>query len=340
MDRIGGQDRYGTAAAVSAEFARVAPMARGAVLATGEDVGQGVDALAGSFLAAHLGVPVLLTRRGELPGPTRAALDALLGSPATGATVHVMGGPAVVAEEVLDAVRATGASVVRVSGEDRYGTAAAAARIGASSIASAALLAGVPAVRTALLAGGAATADGLSAGPLAFAGRVPLLLTARDELPGPTRDALRDLGIGQVVVLGGPSAVSSRVLDALVASGVRVVSVAGATRYDTAAVLTALASAPQLTGAAGEPDVGGFGLPFADASQGYLANGVRFPDALTAGPLAGRQLRPLFLTAPTALSPETAHVVAASAVGALTAVGLGAAVPDDVLAAAEAAARG
>jgi len=340
MGRLGGQDRYETAAAIAAEFARTGPAARGAVLASGEDAGQGVDALAGSFLAGHLGVPVLLTRRGDLPDATRAALADLLGSPATGATVHVMGGTAVVADAVLDAVRATGATAVRVSGGDRYGTAAAAARLGASSIASVALLAGAPEARTALLAGGSATADGLSAGPLAFAGRVPLLLTARDELPAVTRDALRDLAIGQVVVLGGTGVVSSRVLDALDALGVRVVSVPGATRYDTAAVLTALASAPQLTGAAGEPDVGGFGLTFADAAQGYLANGVRFPDALTAGPLAGRQLRPLFLTAPAALSPETANVIGAAGVGSLTAVGLGGAVPDAVLAAADAAARG
>ncbi len=347
--RIGGGTRYDTAALLADEHRAVrgAAPVRGVVVASGEDAAQGIDALAATFLAGTLGAPVLLTRRDALPEVTAAALARVLGA-AEGRAVHVMGGPAVVSEGVLGALRdaaGAGASVARVQGADRYGTAAAAAVLGAASVGSAALLAGEGPRRTALLASGTNPADGLSAGPLAYAGRVPLLLTQRDALPEVTLGALRTLGVTQVVALGGTAAISTRVLDAVDAAGIAVVAVAGATRYDTAAILLALASAPAAgaagTGAAAAgAATGGFGLPFADAAAGYLANGARFPDALAAGPVAGAALRPLYLTAPEGLSPETAGVVAAAATRSLTAVGLAGAVPDAVLDAAGAAANG
>ncbi len=347
--RIGGPTRYDTAALLAQEFLAVRGGGAGAagavgavVVCSGEDAAQGIDALSATFLAGALGAPVLLTARDALPEPTAAALRTLLAG-TTAPSVHVMGGPAVVSDAVIAQLRQVlpAASVTRVQGEDRYGTAAAAARLGAGAIGTRALLAGVGARRTALLASGTNPADGLSAGPVAFAGRIPLLLTARDALPEATTSVLRDLGIDQVVALGGTAAISTRVLDALDAAGTAVVTVPGATRYDTAAILLALASSPQATGAttgAPGPGVSGLGLAFTDADAGYLANGARFPDALAAGPVAGAALRPLFLTAPSGLGPETATVITASAVRTVTAIGLTGAVPDAVLDAAGAAA--
>ena len=332
-NRIGGASRYETAALLADEFVALTGTApRAVVLASGEDAKQGIDALSATFLAGVLGAPVLLTARETLPEPTREAL-ARLGAP----DVRVMGGPGVVSDAVLAALGAGGAAVSRVSGTDRYDTAATAARLGADAIASYALMEGVGSRRTALLASGTNPADGLSAGPLAYAARVPLLLTSRDQLPAPTAAAVRDLGIGQVVALGGSAAISPAVLAALDAAGVAVLTAAGASRFDTAAILLALASCPQLgpDAAAGEGSaVGGFGLAFADAAQGYLANGERFPDALAAGPVAGAALRPLFLTGATTLAAETAGVIGATAARSMTAVGLAGAVNDAVLAAA------
>ncbi len=327
--RIGGASRYDTAALLADEFVAVTGKnPASVVVASGEDAKQGIDALSAAFLAGILGAPVLLTAQGELPAPTADALARL----APG-DVRIMGGPGVVSDAVMAAVGAGGARVSRVNGSDRYDTAARAARLGASAIGSYSLVAGEGSRPTALLASGTNPADGLSAGPLAYAGRVPLLLTGRDELPGPTRAALAELGITQVVALGGRAAISARVLDALEAAGVVTLTVPGGSRFDTAAILLALASCPQLTGPEPAGVLGGFGLPFADAGAAYLANGERFPDALAAGAVAGAALRPLFLTSANALPGETAGVIAATTARSMTAVGLSGAVSDAVLAA-------
>jgi putative cell wall-binding protein len=337
-DRVGGEDRYATAALIARELASGLTASGGApggvLLASGEDASGGIDALAASSLAGHLSAPVVLTQRASLPAVTQAVLRDLLGLlPSSGRVVHVMGGTAVVTPDVQRAVEALGARVVRVAGDDRYATAAAAAKLAAPSAKSYALLPG-GAQRTAVVASGTNPADALSAGPLAFAAKVPLLLTARDALPAVTASTLAELGVKQVVTLGGSAAISSRVLDALAAAGMAVLPVRGSDRFDTAAVLLSLACAPELGSSAKDGDVGGFGLPFDTAGSGYLANGVRFPDALAAGPLAGLQRRPLFVTAPEALSPATASLLPGTAARSLVAVGGPNAVPQAVLAAA------
>ncbi|MGQ7295006.1 cell wall-binding repeat-containing protein [Quadrisphaera sp. KR29] len=344
--RTGGDDRYGTAALLAAEVVSVlredgrAP--GGVLLASGEDASGGIDALAASFLAGHLQAPLLLTARSALPAPTAAALRDLLPSLPSGGggpVVHVMGGTAVVTPDVQRAVEALGARVVRVAGDDRYATAAAAARLGAASARTWALVGGTGggAQRTALLASGTNPADALSAGPLACAAGVPLLLTRREALPDPTRAALRELGVRQVVTLGGSAAISTAVLDALDAMGLVVLPVRGADRFDTSALLLALACAPPLDGSAAEGAVGGFGIGFEAATTGHLANGVRFPDALACGPLAGLARRPLLVTGPDALAEATRSVLPGTGVRTLVGVGRSGALPDAVLDAAVAA---
>src|SRR5690606_4499747 len=94
------------------------PGGAGAVfLATGEDY---PDALVGAALAGSVGGPVLLTRLGSLPAPTQSELTRLAPS-----QVFVFGGPGAISQAVLDEVAAlTGATVTRLSGVNRYATAA------------------------------------------------------------------------------------------------------------------------------------------------------------------------------------------------------------------------
>ena len=78
-DRVGGEDRYATAALIARELASGLTASGGApggvLLASGEDASGGIDALAASSLAGHLSAPVVLTQRSSLPAVIAAAAD-------------------------------------------------------------------------------------------------------------------------------------------------------------------------------------------------------------------------------------------------------------------------
>jgi putative cell wall-binding protein len=137
---------------------------------------------------------------------------------------------------------------------------------------------------TVLLATGAGFPDALAAGPLAGRIGAPVLLTDPGALPELVRGELVRLAPSTVILLGGPGAISSNVqAQANAATGVTSIRIAGADRYETAALLAA------------------FG--FAAADTVYLATGVDYPDALSAGPAGGVGGGPVLLTRPTSLPP-------------------------------------
>lgn len=162
-------------------------------------------------------------------------------------------------------------SIQRVSGLDRYATAAAISRVqfpsGAEDV---------------FLATGENFADALAVGPVA-AGFAPVLLTAKDRLPDATRQELQRLRPRSLIVVGGPAAISDAVYDEASSFASEVFEVAGETRYDTAVALSVV-----------------FDNPFAV----YLASGVSFPDALSGGALAGVVGAPVLLVPPTGPAPD------------------------------------
>ncbi|TNM69176.1 hypothetical protein FHN55_05195 [Streptomyces sp. NP160] len=187
--RLQGADRYETAASVATtDFSGASEV----VLASGQDF---PDALAAGSAGAALGSPLLLTERGALPGPTRAALTALAPT-----RITLVGGPAVVTPDVQQQLRALlpDTVVVRLSGDDRYATAAAVARDTWESVPST------------LLASGEVFPDALAGAALG----APLLLTRRDCLPAATAKAYADLGVQQVTGLGGAAVLSDASLTA------------------------------------------------------------------------------------------------------------------------------
>jgi putative cell wall-binding protein len=90
---------------------------------------------------------------------------------------------------------------------------------------------------TAIVATGTAFQDAESASVLAYADRLPILLTTPTTLSPQATSVISDLGIKQVVVMGGPLAVSDDVVSSLEALGVSVLRVAGHTATDTAVQL-------------------------------------------------------------------------------------------------------
>lgn len=247
VDRLAGDDRYETSAAVAAEFGDVSTV----YLASGQ---QFPDALTGTAPAVRDGAPVVLTRSHALPRAARTALGTLQPE-----QVFVLGGPGAISDDVLAETAAlTGADVVRLAGDDRYAT--------ASALAAARFDAGV--VDTVYVASGLEFADSLAAGPLAGLEDDPILLTRPGDVPNATIQSLEALEPDRIVVLGGPGAVSDDVLTELEGYATTVERLHGVDRYGTAAaVAERIPASDQVFVASGQT--------FPDALSGAALAGLR-----------------------------------------------------------------
>lgn len=262
-ERISGVDRYETAAKVSASrFAAGVPVA---YVVTGRDF---PDALAAGVAAGVEAGPVLLTHPTSLPAATSAELDRL-----DPAEIVVVGGTGSVSEGVVTQLRSkTSGSVTRVFGGDRFATAAAVARHAFAS------------AGTAYVANGMTFPDALAGVPAAVRERAPLLLVTKTAVPGATAQALTDLGVDRVVVLGGVGTVSQGVEDQLGALTGSTARAAGGDRFATSVAVSQRAFA------------GG-------ATVAYLATGLAAADALAAGPVAALAGGPVLLVRTNCIPP-------------------------------------
>lgn len=320
-ERIGGADRYATAAQIAAEFGT----SNAVVVANGSDAKGGYDALAANYLAGELHAPILLTAGVSLESTVATAVtNVLTGS--TDPAIYVMGGSDAVSAAAAAALNAiasgiagtSGDYVHRVGGDSRYQTAALAAQEVNGATAGTVDLGMSPhyTLPTAILASGTVNADALAAGPLSNAWGLPVLLTPAGSLPTDASRAIGALGIQQLLVLGGPDRVSDAVISQAKAAGVqRVQRVAGANRFATAASLYTLARSTFADAS---------GAHYAASTQAFLANGASgFPDALAAGPLAGALGAPLLTVSANSadLSTLTFLAGAKSSITAITVLG-------------------
>jgi hypothetical protein len=172
--------------------------------------------------------------------------------------------------------------VDRTAGDNRYATAAAVSERYFS------------AADVAILCTGENFPDALSATPLARVAGGPLLLTRRDSVPAETVAELDRLGVGEVVIIGGTSAVSSAVADTLDDDYI-VSRIDGIDRYETSAEI-ARAIAAILPA--------GFG-----ANRAFFARGDAFPDALAIGPVAASAYAPVLLVRTDSVPESIASVV-------------------------------
>ena len=182
--RIGGNDRYHTAALLARDWN---PGTGGTVyVATGTDF---ADALSASPAAGAANAPVLLVRPGSIPSATLAELERRQPT-----RVVIVGGAAAVGSEVESALRQLlpEASVVRIAGADRYRT---------SALVSAHQFGDTPAVS--LLAVGRSFTDALTAAPIATMLGGPVLLVAGNCVPAVVSAELSRLRPVRTVVVGG-----------------------------------------------------------------------------------------------------------------------------------------
>lgn len=172
----------------------------------------------------------------------------------------------------------------RVAGEDRVDTAADVARLSHPDGTS-----------TAVIAEAGDWPDALAGAPLASLLAAPVLLTDSDQLSQPTAQALQDLGVSEVFLLGGTDAISRDVEQDL-AQQYTVQRIAGAERYETAAEAARTIAQRDQIGAT----PGGM-------RSAFLAAGDTFADALASGAPAalGPNRMPILLTHPDSLPAAT-----------------------------------
>ena len=270
VERLAGNDRYATAAAISA--ASFTPGVAVAYVATGANF---PDALAAGAAAARRDGPVLLVTSSAVPTATASELARLRPG-----TIKVIGGSAIVSNGVVDALRryATSGTVQRIAGDNRYATAA---RVSADTFA--------PGVAVAYVATGTGFPDALSGVAAAGSRGGPILLVGADQIPSETAAELSRLRPGRIVVLGGTGVVSAAVASGLsqYATSGGVTRLAGTDRYSTAVAITA--------------------ATFSTGSTVFIATGINFPDALGGGPVAGGLPGPLLLVPGTSVPSSVAN---------------------------------
>lgn len=201
VQRIFGSDRYATAAAISAATfpTPFAPGAGVVYVATGMNW---PDALAGGPAAAHDGGPLLLVPgTGTLPASVTTELTRIKPN-----RIVVLGSTGSVSAAEMTALDAydTGGGVSRLSGPDRYATAAA--------VSAAVFDPGVPA---AYVTTGLNFPDALGGGAAAGFVGGPVLLVKTNEVPALIADELARLEPGQIYVLGSPATVSDQVANGI-----------------------------------------------------------------------------------------------------------------------------
>lgn len=247
--RLSGPDRIATAVAASratfpdsnAESSNIVVVASAANYA---------DAIGGGTLAAVTDAPLLLVEPGALRQDVAAEIVRVTGG-AGGA--FVLGGSAAISEDVVEAISDLGPFATRISGPDRYSTAAQVAR-------AVYVYGGSDATAPIYLASGTNFPDGLAVAPLAADQGGVVLLTQGVTMAAPTQSYLQDNDADRTrtVAVGGAAATAEP----------RAQAVVGSDRYDTAAKVAARFA----------PGVASVGL----------STGENWPDALVASATMGQ----------------------------------------------------
>ena len=202
VDRIGGADRFETAAAIARVPGAAAVGADGglrktAIISSGRTF---PDALAAGPIVFAQHYPQLLSEQSGLVPATISALTDL-------GIQHVLltGGTTALSDAVEQQIKGMGIVVDRIAGANRYDTSVALANVALEQLGFAATHLDV--------ATGESFPDALTGGAHAGKGRVPLVLTPKAALPQAVRTYLqqRGAGIAEGHIFGGRTAVEGAV---------------------------------------------------------------------------------------------------------------------------------
>lgn len=188
--RIGGKDRYETAALISKEVLSINGKTE-VGLTSGENF---PDALAASSYLKVKGIPLLLTNPKSMSGPSQ---DFISSKPVE--KISIFGGENTVASSLLG----EGVQASRIAGSNRYDTAV---KIGEKAFAKPANV---------ILVNGENFPDALSATGLMTKYHAPIILVAKDTIPQPVKDYLLKVNPEKIFIVGGSQSVSAAVVSEL-----------------------------------------------------------------------------------------------------------------------------
>jgi putative cell wall-binding protein len=126
-----------------------------------------------------------------------------------------------------------------------------------------------------ILATGSNFPDALAGAPLAYHKDAPILLTTKGSLHPSVEEAIFELGVNKVTILGGAGVISDQVVKELRALDVSVTRINGKDRYETAVAISKK-------------------LPNNDAA--VVVNGKNYPDALSIASIAAQNGYPILLS--------------------------------------------
>jgi len=228
------------------------------------------DSLAAGALSKMLDAPIVLTFPDLLKDSTVSTLRDFGVS-----NVLVLGGEAAVSKKVTDGLKNKGFQVDRLSGTDRFKTAVAindyVAVTGGEVI----------------VANARNFPDALSVSSFAGKNKIPVVFVDKDTVPADTKAFLKKYNFSKTIVVGGPNAVSEKVMGELPNPE----RVSGNDRYATNIKIIEYFS------------------PDTVVSDMIFATGANFPDALAGGSLGAKLELPILLVDKTKVTYSTKSYV-------------------------------
>ena len=169
---------------------------------------------------------------------------------------------------------------------------------------------------TLVLVSGENYPDALSASALSGALDAPIALTDKGYLSAWAESIIRDHKPKEIIVVGGPAAISDYTLDEVrsVAPKATITRIWGNTRYETAVNVCDEISKRKLS----------------MSTTGVIASGQGFADALSVAPYSASDHAPILLSGPSGLSKETIDTIRSAGFSRTVIVGGYAAVPKTV----------
>jgi N-acetylmuramoyl-L-alanine amidase len=246
------------------------------------------DALTAGPLAKQLDAPILLTHQDSLTPKTREQIVALHPQ-----RVIIVGGEGSVSQTVKAQLESELGipTVDRISGADRFEVSKNIASLLNSD--------------TAFITYGLNFSDALAISPYASQIGAPILLSKKDDLTPPTREALA--GKSKSYIIGGTGSISQGIESQLPSPQ----RIGGKDRFEVSANI-----------------IRTFNLP---TNKVFVATGLTFADALTGSVLAAKDQAPLLLSHPTSVPQSIRNLVLERNISNYVILGGPASVPDTIV---------